>query len=148
MAYDLLADLVVAFHLGYVSYVIFGQLAIVLGWMLKWSWIRNPYFRLTHLAAILIVAVEALLNITCPLTVWEDQLRTLGGHSVDQGSFIGRLLDSILFYDADPSVLTWIYVGFALLVFLTLILVPPRWRLVNSESTRRQVSSEHFSRQQ
>jgi Protein of Unknown function (DUF2784) len=128
MAYDLLADLVVALHLAYVSYVIVGQAAILLGWALKWNWIRNPWFRLSHLAAIVIVATEALLHISCPLTVWEDQLRTLAGHSVEQGSFIGRFLDDLMFYDVEPAVLTGIYVGFALLVLLTLLLVPPRWR--------------------
>ena len=128
MAYELLADLVVAIHVGYVCYVILGQAAILLGWVRNWRWIRNPYFRWAHLAAIVIVAGESLLEIPCPLTVWEDQLRALAGHTVEQGSFIGRLLDWLMFYEAEPSVFTWIYVGFAVLVLLTLVLVPPRWR--------------------
>jgi hypothetical protein len=128
MTYDLLADTVVAIHLSYVCYVILGQAAILLGLMLKWSWIRNPYFRLSHLAAILIVAGESLLEVPCPLTVWEDHLRSLAGHPVEQGSFIGRLLDDVMFYDLEPSLFTWIYVGFAVLVVLTLVLAPPRWQ--------------------
>jgi hypothetical protein len=126
MTYDLLADLIVAVHVSYVSYVILGQAAILLGLLRRWSWIRNPYFRLTHLAAIGIVAVEALLDIPCPLTRWEDRLRELAGHSVKEGSFIGRLLDTVLFYDCEPAVFAWIYVGFAAIVLLSFILAPPR----------------------
>ena len=129
MTYDLLADVVVAIHVGYVSYVIFGQAAILIGLVRRWSWIRNPYFRLSHLAAIVIVAGQSLLDLPCPLTSWEDQLRALAGHSVEQGSFIGRLLHGLMFYDFEPSVFTWIYVGFAVLVLLTLILAPPRWHV-------------------
>jgi hypothetical protein len=125
--YDLLADLVVAIHFTYVGYVVLGQAAIFLGLVRRWSWIRNPWFRLTHLAAIVIVASESLLEIPCPLTVWEDHLRALAGHTAREGSFIGRLLDGLLFYEFAPSVFTWFYVAFAALVLLTLVLVPPRF---------------------
>jgi hypothetical protein len=135
MGYDLLADLIVLIHVGYVSYVILGQAAILLGWLRRWSWIRNPYFRLTHLAAIVIVAAESLLDLPCPLTLWEDNLRALAGHSVKQGSFIGRFLDAVLFYDFPPWVFTWVYVGFAALVVVTVVLAPPR-RLSFSNRTR------------
>ena len=42
MGYDLLADLVVAVHVGYVSYVVIGQAAILLGVLLRWNWVRRP----------------------------------------------------------------------------------------------------------
>jgi hypothetical protein len=128
MGYDLLADVVVAVHLGYVSYVVVGEAAIVLGLVRKWQWIRNPWFRLSHLAAIVIVAAEALLEIPCPLTEWEDRLRRLAGHAVEEGSFVGRILDQLMFFDFEPSFFKWLYVGFAILVVLTLVLAPPQWR--------------------
>jgi len=126
MGYDLLADLVVAIHFGYVSYVVVGQAAILLGVTRHWQWIRRPVFRLSHLAAI--VAGEALLEVPCPLTIWEDRLRALAGHAVEQGSFLGRFLDRLMFFDVGPSFFRWIYVGFVVLVLVTLVLVPPRWR--------------------
>ena len=36
MAYGLLADVIVAIHAAYVSYVVFGQAAILLGIALRW----------------------------------------------------------------------------------------------------------------
>jgi hypothetical protein len=128
MGYGLLADVVVAVHIAYVSYVLFGELAILLGMALKWKWIRNPWFRWTHLVAIAIVAVEAILDITCPLTDLEDWLRELAGQATTEVSFIGRFLDNVLFYQAPQSVLTACYIGFALLVLATFWLAPPRRR--------------------
>ena len=73
--YGFLADLVVFVHLLYVGYVVVGQLAIFAGVVLKWQWIRNPWFRWTHLIMICIVAAEAIVNFECPLTSWESDLR-------------------------------------------------------------------------
>jgi hypothetical protein len=128
MAYAILADVVVAVHIAYVSFVLFGELAILLGIVFKWEWVRNPWFRWLHLAAIGIVAVEAILGITCPLTDLEDLFREWAGQQPSGMSFIGRILDDLLFYDAPTGVLTASYIGFALLVLGTFWLAPPRRR--------------------
>jgi Protein of Unknown function (DUF2784) len=126
MWYGLLADGVVAIHVAYVSYVVFGQLAIFAGIVFRWQWIRNVWFRVTHLVMMSIVAVEALLNIKCPLTVWEDKLRVLAGQPPSGETFIGRLLHNLLFYTWPQWVFTTLYVSFALLVMATFIMAPPR----------------------
>lgn len=127
MNYGYLADAVVGIHLAFVAYVLFGQVAVVIGWACRWGFVRNFWFRGTHLLSIAIVAAESLLQVPCPLTVWEKQLRYLDGKAFDEGAtFIGQLLHDWLFYDADPAIFTPIYVGFALLVVLTFIMVPPR----------------------
>src|SRR5450755_163295 len=79
IVYALLADCLVVIHLAYISFVIFGQLAIMVGWPLGWRWIRNPWFRITHLIMILIVALEAVVQFKCPLTTWEENLRVAAG---------------------------------------------------------------------
>jgi hypothetical protein len=127
MSYSLLADLVVALHVAYVGFVIAGELVILLGWLCRWGGVRNRWFRFSHLLAIAIVAFEAIFKIACPLTVWEDRLRAWDGKEVADGTFIGRLLHHLLFYQAPPWVFTLCYIGFALLVLATLFLVPPRW---------------------
>src|SRR5947208_13548246 len=102
MWYGLLADVIVAVHVAYVSYVVFGQLAIFAGVVLRWQWIRNCWFRLTHLVAISIVAFEAIMNITCPLTLWEEQLRRAAGQATSGETFVGRLLHYLILYDWPP----------------------------------------------
>lgn len=128
MWYGLLADVIVAIHVGYVSYVVIGQLAIFAGVVLRWQWIRNFWFRITHLVAISIVAFEAIMNITCPLTRWENQLRAAAGQPISGETFVGRLLHYLIFYNWPPWAFTALYIGFALLVLATFVFAPPRWR--------------------
>jgi hypothetical protein len=65
--YRLLADTVVAVHLTYVAFVVVGMAAILVGIVLRWSWVRNFWFRTVHLLMIGIVAVESLCGVRCPL---------------------------------------------------------------------------------
>ena len=121
----LLADIIAVIHLGYVVFVILGFVLIVMGIVLKWKWIRNLWFRIAHLAAIAGVALEALLGINCPLTVLEFSLRYGASPAGRRVSFVGELIDSILYYDAPAWLFTIIYVGFALLVAITFVMAPP-----------------------
>jgi hypothetical protein len=128
MGYAYLADALAAVHLAFVCFVLFGQLAILAGWPLRWGWVRNFWFRSLHLLAIAIVAAESLLKIDCPLTIWEQDLRALAGQDVNRGAtFVGELVRRVLFYQPeDQSIFTKCYVAFALLVLLTFVMVPPR----------------------
>lgn len=125
--YRLLADLVVVVHFAYVAFVVVGFVLILLGIVLRWRWVRNFWFRLAHFLAIGLVAFEAVMGVTCPLTTWEDRLRAVGGETVHEGSFMGRLAHDLLFYDGPAWVFTLCYVLFALAVLATLYLAPPRW---------------------
>jgi hypothetical protein len=121
----LLADAVLLLHFGYVLFVVGGLVLIWLGWARHWRWVRNWWFRVLHLAAIALVAVEALAGLLCPLTWLEDALRP--GAAVDAG-FIQRWVHAILFWDLPAWVFACAYVAFALLVAATFVLLPPRTR--------------------
>ena len=120
-----LADIIATIHLGYVIFVILGFVLIMVGVIFKWRWIRNLWFRILHLAAIGAVALEALLGVNCPLTIVEFRLRYPGMSSHEKVSFIGTLIDSILFYDAPGWLFTIIYTTFAIIVVITFVLAPP-----------------------
>ena len=124
----LLADIIAIIHLGYVAFVILGFILIVLGIILKWKWIRNLWFRIMHLAAIVGVAFEALLGVNCPLTVLEFKLRYAPNLSEEKVSFIGAIVDSLLFYNAPGWLFTIIYAAFAIVVVITFIIAPPTRR--------------------
>jgi cytochrome b subunit of formate dehydrogenase len=131
MWYGYLADLLVFVHVLYVGYVVVGQLAIMVAAPFRWEWARNPWFRFSHLLAIGIVAYEALNDIRCPLTVWEEQLRALGGQDVNAGqSFMGRLFHGVLFYPDLPEIFfNTLHVAMFVLVVQGLVMYPPRlWR--------------------
>lgn len=126
--YGLLADLLVVIHLFYVMFAVGGEVFILLGAILRWKGIRNPLFRIGHLVAVGLVAVEAALGIDCPLTLWEYEFRQLAGQGVDQNlSFIPRLARLIIFYNFPNWVFTLMHIAFGLLVVFTYILIPPRF---------------------
>jgi hypothetical protein len=128
MGYRLLADLIVTVHSAYVAFVVVGQALILAGLWRGWGWVRNWWFRVAHLVAIAIVALEAVFNVACPLTVWEQRLRELAGQEASRGTFVGDLLHNLIFVDAPPWAFTAAYVAFAVLVAATFVLAPPRRR--------------------
>jgi hypothetical protein len=123
-AYTAAADVVVFVHMAYVLFVVLGLVAVVTGYLWGWQWVRNRSFRLLHLGMIGIVVVESLMAITCPLTTLEDYLRNAGGHTVTEGSFVGRLAHEVIFFDVSPQFFTLIYCAFGGLVLAALLLVP------------------------
>jgi hypothetical protein len=124
--YGLTADAVVVFHFCYVLFAVVGELLILLGWLLRWRWVRNLTFRIAHLASVVVVAVEALIGVLCPLTEWEYRLRLLAGQTFEeQIPFMARLVRRIIFYDFPTWVFTLTYILFALLVTATFLLAPP-----------------------
>ena len=122
---QLLANVILVIHFLFVLFILGGLLAIWCGALFGWGWIRNFWFRLLHLAAILFVAVESLLGIVCPLTLWEDWLR---GDSSQQAGFIQRWVSVVLYYDLPEWVFTTVYVLFALLVLWTYQRIQPNKR--------------------
>ena len=133
--YRILADVVVVVHFSYVAFVVFGQLAILIGVLARWNWVRNLTFRLSHLVAILVVVAESWLGITCPLTTWEKHLRTLAGEESDSDDFVVRWIRSLFFFDWEPWVFTLCYSIFGALVLLTLVLAPPRRKNRNAPAS-------------
>ncbi|MBI3851346.1 MAG: DUF2784 domain-containing protein [Verrucomicrobia bacterium] len=126
--YLVLADLVLVVHAAFVAFVIIGLLLIWIGWLRHWVFVRNFWFRVTHLVAIGVVVAESVAGFVCPLTTWEDRWRLLaGGEERYQGSFIQHWLHRVMFFDLSENVFTIIYLAFFLAVALGLWLVPPRW---------------------
>lgn len=128
LAYRIAADLVLLLHVAYVAFVVLGLLAVLIGSLRRWSWIRNIRFRMLHLAMIFVVVLEAWCGITCPLTTLENHLRQQAGQTVYDEGFVATRVRQFLFYDFEPWVFTAAYTLFGLLVAATFILAPPHRR--------------------
>ena len=125
-----LADAVLALHVLFVLFVV-GGFVLILAGARRWDWVRNRAFRIAHLAAIVFVAAEALLGVTCPLTYWEDVLRATGR---EERSFIGRWLAWLLYYNLPEWVFASAYAAFALAVLWSWRAIPPRARSIRSNN--------------
>ena len=114
----MLADAILLIHFAFVVFVVVGFLLILIGLLARWSWVHNRVFRITHLAAIGIVVLQAWFGQLCPLTVWENQFRQQAGESGYAETFVEHWLHKLLFYQAEPWVFTIIYTVFGVLVVL------------------------------
>ena len=122
----ILADVLLLLHVLVVVFIVVGLVVIYVGWALAWSWVRNPWFRILHVAAISIVSIQSWIGVICPLTIWEMSLRNQAGDTVYSGSFISHWLESLLYYQAPAWVFMVVYTAFGALVMASWFFVRPR----------------------
>lgn len=123
--YLLIADALLFLHVLVVVYVVFGLVLIIIGKYKSWDWVRNFWFRITHLAAITVVIIQALFGRICPLTTWEMDLRRKAGDVVYEGSFISHWLGEFIYYDFPLWVFAIGYSIFGALVVISWFWVKP-----------------------
>jgi uncharacterized protein DUF2784 len=125
--YALVANTLLLLHALFVLFVVGGQVLILGGWWRSWAWPRNLSFRIGHLVATLFVMLETWIGLACPLTIFENRLRTHAGQSpYDNIGFIGHWVHKFLFYAAPEWVFTLLYSAFALLVVASFMFYRPR----------------------
>jgi len=122
----LAADAILLIHVLFVAFIVAGLVLIFAGKALSWFWVRNPWFRILHLAAIGIVAAQSWFGVICPLTVWEMALRSRAGDTVYSGTFISYWLQRLLYYQAPEWVFVVAYTAMGLVVVASWIWVRPR----------------------
>ena len=122
----LAADAILLLHVLFVAFVVIGMLLVYIGKVRDWSWVRNPWFRLTHLIAITVVVIQSWLGLICPLTTIEMTLRSRAGDTVYAGSFISHWLESMLYYELQPWVFVVCYMAFAAIVAASWHWIRPR----------------------
>ena len=124
--YSLVADAILVTHVLFVAFVVFSLILIFVGKFLSWLWVRNPWFRITHLLGIGVVVLQSWFGVICPLTIWEMDLRSKAGETIYEDSFITHWLNELLYYQAPSWVFVVCYTAFGGLVLASWFLVRPR----------------------
>jgi len=127
----LLADSILVVHFIFVLFVVVGFFCMVLGRFIGWSWIYSRLFRVVHLAAIVFVVAQSYLGQICPLTIWENVLRTRAGQPAYEESFIQHWLQYFLYYEVEPWLFGVAYTVFAIFVLLVTVL---DWEKINQRN--------------
>lgn len=128
LAATTLANAILIAHVGVVAFIVLGAVAILVGGVRGWQWVRGFRWRLLHLLLIGFVALQAWLGELCPLTIWEQDLRRIGGGTVYEESFIEHWLSRLIFFEAPWWAFVSAYTAVAMLVLAAWFLVPPRRR--------------------
>ncbi|MGH2356717.1 MAG: DUF2784 domain-containing protein [Candidatus Limnocylindria bacterium] len=87
MLWRTLADAVVIVHLAFIVFIAVGAL-------LAWRWPRLVWL---HVPAVVWGVGIVLIGYTCPLTPLERWLRRRGGGEADQGGFVDRYLEGVIY---------------------------------------------------
>lgn len=124
--FSLVADAILVTHVLFVAFVVLGLILIFVGKFLSWQWVRNPWFRVTHLLGIGVVVLQSWFGVICPLTIWEMDLRLKAAETIYEGSFITYWLNELLYYQAPSWVFVVCYTAFGGLVLASWFLVRPR----------------------
>lgn len=119
------ADVLLVVHLMFVLFIVFGLIFIYLGKIFHWNCVRNPWFRIVHLLAITIVAIQSWVGFLCPLTTWEMELRKRAGDAIYSESFIDHWIGKILYYQAPPWAFILCYTIFGGIVVASWFWVRP-----------------------
>lgn len=126
--YAILADVVLIVHVAIVWFVILGLVLTLVGGPLRWGWVRNFWFRLTHAGVMVVVVLQAWVQQICFLTTWEAWLRYHAGQSLVGDSAVSAALGRMIWIE---GVETWVFVVaytvFGLMVAASWLFVPPRW---------------------
>jgi len=124
--YLLAADAILITHALFVGFVVFGLVFVLVGKLRSWAWVRNPWFRYAHVAAIGVVVLLSWFDAICPLTIWEMALREKAGEAVYSAAFVAHWLESILYYRAPEWVFAVCYTVFGVIVAVCWYWVRPR----------------------
>lgn len=122
----LAADTFLYLHVLIAAFIVFGLILIFVGKVRSWSWVRNPWFRIIHLAIISIIVIQSWFGIICPFTTIEMKLRSRAGDAVYSGTFISHWLEEILYYQAPAWVFIVCYTIFAAIVIISWFYIRPR----------------------
>ncbi|HKT19505.1 MAG TPA: DUF2784 family protein [Stellaceae bacterium] len=114
-------------HIAIIAFNVFGLIAIPLGVWLGWAFIRVPWWRLLHLAALLVVALQAVLGRACFLTLWESDLAARAGETSSNLPLIQEWIARLVFWPLPIWMFALFYVAIFLYVVALWVLVPPRW---------------------
>jgi hypothetical protein len=106
MAFRTLADAVVAVHLAFVLFVVFGGLAVA----------RRPSVAWVHLPAAAWGACVEFAGWVCPLTPLENWLRSQGGGTEYASTFVEHYVLPILYPSSLSRELQWALGGLVVLV--------------------------------
>jgi len=122
---QLIADLIMAAHFGWILFMLYGLALTVRGFWRPAFWDRWM-FRTVHLLGIMFVASLGIVGKYCPLTVWEYGLRRAVDPSGDAPrSFFQYYLQKIIYPDISIEVISGVTIAAALFTIVMYVLKPP-----------------------
>jgi hypothetical protein len=113
----ILAEGVLAAHLAIILFNVFGLIAVPVGAVCGWRFVRVGWWRILHIVLLAAVAAQAVLGRACFLTLWQA---ALSGTAADQTPLIARWVNQLIYWPLPVWIFAVLYVvvfGYALALF-------------------------------
>ena len=117
----LIADIILVFHFCVVIFTTSGFFLIPIGYKYGWSWVANWRLRTLHCGIMVLITLETLLGITCPLTSIENSLRGI----YQSKSFVAYWVKQTIYWNFSTELFVFLYCIFLGWTFLMWKLCPP-----------------------
>lgn len=126
MLFRIIADITVLIHFALILFILYGFVLTVAGFWIKGFWERF-WFRTIHLAGILVVAGLAATNRYCPITIFENMMRSRHDpDTVYPGSFIVHYVERLVYPDVHPMMIVVPTIIIALYTLAMYVIIPPK----------------------
>ncbi len=112
-------------HMAIVAFNVAGLVVIPLGAWRKWRFVRNFWLRALHLAALVVVALQAVAGDACFLTLWQSDFLARAGEAASYEPLLQRWVEAIVFWPLPIWVFAALYCAVALYTLLLWRFVPP-----------------------
>ncbi len=98
---------------------------ILIGLYRGWTWVRRRRWRQVHLGLMGLVLVEAVCQVTCPLTSFEVWLRGARAPGPYTQGWLAAWASRLLFHNWPPMVFTSLYALTAAIIAALYVLIRP-----------------------
>jgi Protein of Unknown function (DUF2784) len=123
-----LAQAILAVHIAIAGFVIFGIVAIPLGARLGWQFVYNFWWRLIHVGAMGIIALQKLMGNSCFLSVWEFRLVDIASKIPHPTPVFQTIGEHVLYWNLPLWFFAALYTALFVFVVLMWFIVPPTTR--------------------
>ena len=115
-------DFIIFFHFVIVIFITSLLVLIPLGYKLNWKLLQNKTVRKTHLGLMSFVTFEAIIGMTCPLTMVENYLSGMSHNE----TFISYWLGKVIYWNFPSIFFTIIYCLCLTWIILMWRIFPPK----------------------
>ncbi len=122
------ASAVLYLHFAVVVFNVFWIVAIPLGALRGWTFIRSYSWRVMHLIVLAVVALQAVVGALCFLTTWQNALLRAAGGPAEQPSPIETLVTRLVFWPLPLWAFVVLYAAAFAYAIAMWWLVPPHKR--------------------
>ena len=119
-----IAEAILWFHVVVIAFNVFGLVAIPLGAWSGWKFVRVFWWRALHLGLLGIVALQAVLERACFLTIWESDFLRRAGEAASNEPLIRRWVSQAIYWPLPLWFFATLYVAVCAFTLLLWWLVP------------------------